>query len=196
MAIPCCHDALSGRGVGRRCRHTRSQEQKGPDLNVYYVAEVQCVLGRAPAMSAAVTVRPVVQADVPALAGLYLRAFGSGTQSLDDAAAEMRSAFEGTWGVLWPQASPSAWIAEALVAVVQAVHRPSRASMPGAPDCPWLIDVFTDPRHRRIGLARSLIAASCRVMEAAGEDRVGLTVDDDNVPALALYKSLGFSKAM
>jgi N-alpha-acetyltransferase 10/11 len=174
----------------------RSREQKGLDLNVYFVAEVRRVLGRAVATSVTVTVRPIVQADVPALAELYRRAYESGSQSLDEAAAEIRSAFEGTWGVLWPEASQSAWIGDELVAVVQAVHRPSRVSMPGAPDCPWLIDVFTDPQRRRIGLARSLIAASCRVMAAAGEDYVGLTVDDENAPALALYRSLGFYKAM
>jgi ribosomal protein S18 acetylase RimI-like enzyme len=33
-------------------------------------------------------------------------------------------------------------------------------------------------------------------MDAAGEGRIGLTVDDDNVAAVALYKSLGFSEAM
>jgi ribosomal protein S18 acetylase RimI-like enzyme len=65
--------------------------------------------------------------------------------------------------------------------------------MPGTPDCPWLIEVFTDPRHRRAGLARALMAAACAVIDAAAEGRVGLTVDDDNAAAVALYKSLGFS---
>jgi N-alpha-acetyltransferase 10/11 len=140
-----------------------------------------------------VTVRPILQVDIPALAELYLRAYDLRDKTFGDALAEMTSAFDGSWGVLWPDASPAAWIGNELVAVVQAVQRPSRGSMPDAPDCPWLIEVFTDPRHRRAGLARGLMAVACGVMRAAGEDWVGLTVDDDNVAAVALYKSLGFS---
>ena len=147
-------------------------------------------------MSTSVLVRPIVPADVPALADLYLRAYESQTQTIDDATAEMRSAFEGTWGVLWPEASPAAWIDHEPVAVVQAVRRPAKDSMPDAPDCPWLIEVFTDPRYRRTGLARGLVAVACGVMQASGERRVGLTVDGDNIPAVALYKSLGFSEEM
>jgi ribosomal protein S18 acetylase RimI-like enzyme len=59
----------------------------------------------------------------------------------------------------------------------------------------WLIDIFTDPRHRRAGIARALIAVACRVFESAGEPRIGLTVDDNNVAALARYQSLGFAAA-
>jgi N-alpha-acetyltransferase 10/11 len=160
------------------------------------VAEVQRVLDQAPAIAASSTVRPITPADVRALADLYLRAYGSQIQTFSDAVTEMSSAFDGTWGVLWPEASPAAWKGQELVAVVHAVHRPSRDSMPDAPDCPWLIDVFTDPRYRRTGLARGLMAVACEVMQAAGEHRVGLTVDDDNIPAVALYKSLGFTKEM
>jgi len=36
---------------------------------------------------------------------------------------------------------------------------------------------------------------ACRVLEAAGEVSVGLAVDEDYIPAVAHYKSLGFSKA-
>jgi N-alpha-acetyltransferase 10/11 len=147
-------------------------------------------------MAANLTVRPIVPADVRALADLYLRAYDSQTQTFSDAVAEMSSAFDGTWGVWWPEASPAAWKGQELVAVVQTVHRPSRDSMPGAPAFPWLIDVFTGPDYRRTGLARGLMAVACEVMQAAGEDRVGLTVDEDNIPAVALYKSLGFAKAM
>lgn len=147
-------------------------------------------------MPGGVTVRPVVRADIPALAELYLRAYDPRAKTFGDAVAEIASAFDGSWGVLWPDASPAAWIGSELVAVVQAVRRPSRESMPDAPDCPWLIEVFTDPRHRRIGLARALIAVACGVMDAVGDGCVGLTVDNDNIAAIALYESLGFSAVM
>ena len=47
-----------------------------------------------------------------------------------------------------------------------------------------------------VGRGRSSLARSIdvvrRVIEASNEQRVGLTVDDDNTPAIALYRSLGF----
>jgi N-alpha-acetyltransferase 10/11 len=64
--------------------------------------------------------------------------------------------------------------------------------MEDAPDCPWLIEVFTDPGHRGTALARTLLRAACTVIAEAGEERVGLTVDADNGPAVTLYRSLGF----
>ena len=163
-------------------------------MNVYFVANVRSIAGRSPVLPGNVTVRPIVQAGIPALAELYLRAYDLRAETFDDAAAEMASAFDGSWAALWPDASPGAWIGDDLVAVVQAVRRPSRESMPDAPDCPWLIEVFIDPRHRRAGLARGLMAVACGVMDAGGESRVGLTVDDENAAAAALYKSLGFSE--
>lgn len=140
-----------------------------------------------------VTVRPIARADIAALAELYVRAYDLRDKTFGDAVAEMESAFDGSWGVLWPEASPAAWIGNELVAVVQAVRRPAWRPVP---DCPWLIEVFTDPRHRRAGLARALIAIACGVMDTAGEDRVGLTVDQDNVAAVGLYKSLGFAAVL
>jgi ribosomal protein S18 acetylase RimI-like enzyme len=161
-------------------------------MNGYYLADADDVAGRPSAAPGGATVRPVTETDIPALAELYVRAYGpprAGT--LDGAVAEMRSAFDGEWGVLWPDASPAAWVGGAMAGAVQSVRRPS---WPGAPDCPWLIDVFTDPRRRRAGLARALIVAACRVIAAAGERYVGLTADDQNTAALTLYQSLGFKE--
>jgi N-alpha-acetyltransferase 10/11 len=165
----------------------------GRTVDIYCIADVRSVIGRSSALPGGVIVRPIAETDIPALAEMYLRAYGpAAVGSPGDAVAEMRSAFDGTWGVLWPEASPAAWRGDELAGVVQSVRRPS---MDDAPECPWLIEVFTDPRHRRAGIARALVAVACRAMEAAGESRVGLTVDDHNMAALALYRSLGFSEA-
>jgi ribosomal protein S18 acetylase RimI-like enzyme len=161
-------------------------------MNGYYLADAADVAGRPAAVPDGATIRPVTKADIPALAELYMRAYGppqAGT--LDGAVAEMRSAFGGEWGALWPDASLAARVGGAVAGAVQTVRRPS---WPGAPDCPWLIDVFTDPRHRRAGLARALMVQACRVIAAAGERYVGLTADDQNTAALTLYQSLGFKE--
>ena len=161
-------------------------------MNVYLVAELTSPLGEPLDVPDDVEVRPTSHADVAALAELYVRAYGLGPDALGDAVTEMESAFDGTWGTLWTEASPVAWIGSTPVAVVQTVRRPV---MDDALACPWLIEVFTDPAHRGAALARSLLVRACSVVADAGEQRVGLTVDIDNVPAMTLYRSLGFVEA-
>jgi N-alpha-acetyltransferase 10/11 len=161
-------------------------------MNVYYLAEVRSVVARSRALPVGFTFRPVAEDDVTMLAGTFERAYGPAVaSSVDAAVAEMRSSFGGTWGVLWPEASPVAWNGDEVAGAVLAVRRP--ASMDGAPGCPWLIDVFTDPRYQRAGIALGLMGAACRVMLAAAEPRVGLTVDTTNSAAVSLYQSLGFA---
>ena len=162
-------------------------------MNVYYLADVCSVIDRSPALPTGLAIRSIADTDLTVLAETYLRAFGpAAVASLNDAVEEMKAAADGAWGEMWPEASPAAWRDGELAGVVQTVRRPSWED---APDCPWLIDVFTDPRHRRTGIASVLIGAACRVMGTAGEERVGLTVDDGNLAAVALYKSLGFSQS-
>jgi ribosomal protein S18 acetylase RimI-like enzyme len=162
-------------------------------VNVYYLADVSAVVDGSPALAGGVTIRSIADTDIPPLAATYLRAFGPVVgENLEDAAAQLKATFAGARGVLWAEASLAAWEDDEVTGAVLAVRRPSWKD---APDYPWLIDVFTDPRHRRAGVARALLVESCRVISAAGEPRVGLTVDDANLPAVALYRSLGFSQA-
>ena len=139
-------------------------------MNVYYVTNVQSQLGEAPTAPAGVELRPSSQADVSALAELYARAYDLGSDAYGPAVAEMESAFDGTWGALWPEASPVAWMGSKPVAVVQTVRRPA---WEGAPDCPWLIEVFTDPDHRRGSFARTLVRVACAVIAEAGKSASG-----------------------
>ena len=55
-----------------------------------------------------------------------------------------------------------------------------------------LTAVEVHPGHRRQGLGVVITAASCAVAEQRGVERVFLQVEADNMPAQALYKSLGF----
>ncbi len=57
----------------------------------------------------------------------------------------------------------------------------------------WTESISVQPRFRRRGLARALLAESLRAVRDAGADRAALGVDTGNVRrALDLYESLGF----
>jgi N-alpha-acetyltransferase 10/11 len=160
-------------------------------MNIYYFADSRSVAGQPRDLPDGVTIRPVAENELPALAAMFQRAYGPAVApSLDEAAAEMTGALGGIWGEFWPEASPAGWKDGELAGAVLTVRRPSWQN---APDCPWLIDVFTDPLYRRTGIARCLISTASRAIAVAGETRVGLTVDDENHAAIALYRSLGFT---
>ena len=57
----------------------------------------------------------------------------------------------------------------------------------------WLEDLFVIEARRRSGLGRDLVEAVKDRARERGCVRLELDVDDDNEPALALYRSLGFS---
>ena len=56
-----------------------------------------------------------------------------------------------------------------------------------------IFSVRSDPRFRRRGLARSVMARLAVWAHGMGARRFYLQVEDDNAPALGLYRSLGFA---
>lgn len=58
-----------------------------------------------------------------------------------------------------------------------------------------LITVAVRPSAHRSGIAHALVAAARMHLEAAGAETLFLEVRSDNVPAIALYEKLGFSRA-
>jgi ribosomal protein S18 acetylase RimI-like enzyme len=62
----------------------------------------------------------------------------------------------------------------------------------GADDC-WLEDLFVDSRARRAGLGRALVDAALERARARGCRRIDLDVNEDNLGALALYRTMGFT---
>jgi len=62
----------------------------------------------------------------------------------------------------------------------------------GCPDC-WLEDLYVDDDARGHGLGRALVEAAFDRARARGARRIELDTDADNVAAVALYESLGFS---
>lgn len=57
-----------------------------------------------------------------------------------------------------------------------------------------IIDVAVLPAYRRRGIARALMRAVMTAAAADGAETVFLEVRASNVPAIALYESLGFAK--
>jgi len=56
-----------------------------------------------------------------------------------------------------------------------------------------IITLDVSPLFRRKGLARDLMAHALRAIRMRGYRHALLQVDQDNAPALALYRSLGFA---
>lgn len=56
-----------------------------------------------------------------------------------------------------------------------------------------LLRVIVSPERRGQGIARKLLIASILMAQASGAVRVLLEVEEDNVPARAVYTRLGFS---
>ena len=56
-----------------------------------------------------------------------------------------------------------------------------------------LMEVFTDPGRRGRGHARRVVTQALATARARGASRAWLQVEVENAPAIALYRSLGFS---
>lgn len=135
--------------------------------------------------------RPCSESDAQELASVYFGAYepGVASASLEEATDDIEACFRGEYGELWREASLLAETGKEIGAAVLTVRR---APWPDVPDCPFLIEVFTAPNHRRQGLARHLIIRSMRLAQEAGEKTVSLRVLSTNRPARRLYESLGF----
>lgn len=134
-------------------------------------------------------VRACSPEDVGPLGDLYFDSYDPGEASAtrEEAVADIRAAFAGDYGELWPAASLVATTAGGEpVAAIQVVRR---APWPDTPDCPFVIELFTARAHRRHGLARALIAGALAVVGRTG---LALRVSAGNTAALRLYRDLGF----
>lgn len=136
-------------------------------------------------------VRPCTESDAGELASIYFGAYepGVASASLEEATDDIEACFRGEYGDLWREAS---LLAETEGEIGAAVLTVRRAPWPDVPDCPFVIEVFTAPDHRRLGLARHLMIRSMRLARQAGERTVSLRVLSTNGPARRLYESLGF----
>ncbi|MEU4290940.1 GNAT family N-acetyltransferase [Kribbella sp. NPDC026596] len=131
-----------------------------------------------------VVLRTPSVADIPALGRLYFEAYepGVAASTETEAVEDIQLSFDGAYGVLDLNLSRLAWLDDQLVGALLVVER---APWPDTPDCPFIIELFTAPTHRRHGIARQLLSTCSAVT-------IALRVDDNNTPALTLYHALGF----
>ena len=137
-------------------------------------------------------VRVPQTSDIEQLGQLY---FGCGVPgasltSAAEAIQEVSSFFCGEFGAFWPDASGVVEFGGRLVAALLTVHR---APWDDTPACPFITDLFTDPRVRRHGLARMLLTRCMTQVAGAGQSWVALRAESDNTPAMRLYRAMGFT---
>lgn len=133
-----------------------------------------------------VVLRPPAVEDAAALGRLYFEAYDPGVAAAteQEALEDINVSFEGGYGVLTPDLSRLAWDGGELAGALLVVER---APWPDTPDCPFIIELFTARSHRRRGIAK-LLLASCSAVTVA------LRVEDNNTPALTLYRATGFQE--
>lgn len=142
------------------------------------------------------SLRPVVPADVPALAELHRRAYHDRFDrflflELDDEAADSRREVDEILGGRWGEFSATgSLVAEqdgAPVGAVLSVVTPAGV---------LVADVMVEPARQGSGVGRRMLTASLRALDRAGTPSVYLNVTEGNERALRLYRSLGFSRSL
>jgi N-alpha-acetyltransferase 10/11 len=138
-------------------------------------------------------IRGCTDGDADALGRLYCEAHapGAGCGSADEAIDDMRATFAGEYGELW---QPASLVAERDGEPVAAVLTVRQAPWPGAPDCPFVVELFTARPYRRRGLGRTLVRRCLAAAGATGRPRLALRVAETNSGALRLYESLRFQR--
>jgi N-alpha-acetyltransferase 10/11 len=149
--------------------------------------------GNVAPLAAGFGVRAPRAADADEIGQLYFdcQVPGADLAGSREAIEEVRAFFRGGFGEFWSAASGVVETGGRLVAALLAVHR---APWDDTPDCPFITDLFTEPQHRRHGLARGLLLRCLTEASATTRPRVALRADSENVPAMRLYESLGFRR--
>jgi GNAT superfamily N-acetyltransferase len=138
-------------------------------------------------------VRAPVRDDIEALGRLYHSAYepGIASETVEEAIDDVQATFDGGYGRLWTAASGVVVHSGEPVAALLVVHR---TPWPDVPDCPFVVELFTARGHRRLGLARALVAGCLALVATTDRPLLALRVDEGNEPARRLYGSLGFTR--
>jgi GNAT superfamily N-acetyltransferase len=139
-------------------------------------------------------IRTATRADAAIIARHRVRMFRELGEPPETEAAVERAARDRLQDLL-SSGEYRGWLAETGGIVVAGVgallhpRLPRHSNLAGAPEA-YLLNVFTEPAHRRRGLARALIDAVVAWCCQQGVTRVALHASDAGRP---LYEALGFS---
>ena len=126
---------------------------------------------------------------------IHLRPIGP--FDLEIVAALHAGSFEDAWTVGAVAAILAAPGAFGLIAEIEGEDGPEPAGFVlirrVAEECE-ILSLGVAPRHRRRGIARTLVRRANTLATRGGAGRIFLEVAEDNLPALGLYRELGFAE--
>ena len=144
-----------------------------------------------PDPAAAYTVRDATPADIPAIVRHRLRMFEDMGVAMDTQAVS--AAFSAWLDVHLPAGTYRAWLVEHQGLVVAGGGIVALPWPPGPRELsgrlPIVYNIYTEPAHRRRGLARAIMQTIHAWCLQAGYGTVGLAASDEG---RALYESLGY----
>lgn len=131
--------------------------------------------------------------DLPSLANLYLQAYRheSPGATFEQAVRDVESCFAGDYGDMWPAASKTIGFADKIIGLIFVVKFNDWESSLA---CPYIVELLIDEQHRGKGLARHLVGHALQVAKNGHASELALSVAKENIPALNLYRSLGFQE--
>lgn len=136
-------------------------------------------------------IRSLAVQEADSLALIYLAAYppGIAAANLDEAVTEILDSFAGDFGKLLTEASLGAYHDDELIGAILVVER-SRWD-PNL-ECPFVIDVFVDPRWQGQGAGRALLARSAQACLKKGHSQLALRVGEGtSSSANRIYASVG-----
>ncbi|MEW1808997.1 GNAT family N-acetyltransferase [Pseudarthrobacter sp. NPDC080039] len=140
-----------------------------------------------------VPVRPIEPGDLPEVARVYSRAYvGDAASGHGGDPGRIRALFDGVHGCPVTEASLVAAAPDGRIAA--AIITTDTTSGTEKSTAAFIAELFTDPDHRRQGLAEELLHHCMHTLHSIGRGTVAVTIDSSNAAAMALYLSRDFRR--
>ncbi len=155
---------------------------------------LQAADGRAPGT---LRLRPAVAADVPAIAGVCVRATRTAYVPLVGEAyvARVVAHWYGRERLLREVAPSPQWFGFTVAELDGTIAGVAGTGRTADPSTCELFTLYVDPDRQRRGVGRSLVAHAARQARQAGASRLLAAVMPGNAPAIAFYERCGFRAA-
>lgn len=161
-------------------------------MQLTLTAHTSSIAGSQVPLADGCALRSMNESDIAELAALYFKVYPrSVVEEIAISVEEMRMTFAGDFGILLPDLSPVVTIEGNIVSAIMSVQDPPWEH---TPEGLFIIEVFTAPAYQRRGLARAALTHMANDAVKQRHATVGLRVESENVAAMALYQSLGFTR--